>query len=418
MKSRAFAVAALLVAAGCGGGGSGAPQTPAVAQPSSSPSSVQQTAKLVLSFPVGAKPSSTKRNPQYVSTNSVKVTVLVNSVNGVLHTDPSFPSWVPYSTTTNLVIGANCTVASGTESCTIPVAAPPGTVNYTFTVGDNATPSNDLATYTGNLAITQGSANATLSVTLNGIPWVVNVSGAALAANSAPSGNAETLTVKVLDPSGALIVSPGNYSTPITLKDSDATGVTSLSVNGGLGASTAVVNSPSDVVTLNYNGQALNQFNITATGTGVQPGGGGTIGAAVQDVTFTGTTLDDAMHGGLNSDPNWGQDTVFFAQASGLQVIGPVELGFTNAPYSQNFDVTLSGGCAAIASITSGPATSFTVTALGSPGVCSGRFTEHGTGYPLTNHPNNVAGSPTHDGTFWISVTTATVGVTGRVRHN
>jgi hypothetical protein len=410
MKSRAFAVAALLVAAGCGGGGSGAPQTPAVAQPTSTPSSLQQTAKLVLTIPLGAKPSSTKRNPQYVSTNSTQITVAVNTVNGA----PP-PSWVRASTVTNLVIGSNCTVSGGTETCTIPVAAPPGTVNYTFTVSDNS--NNPLATFTGDESITQGQTNP-LSVKLKGIPWVVNVSGAALAANTVPPGNAETLTVNVLDASGALIVSPGNYNTTVTLTDNDASGVTSLSVNGSAGAATVVVNAPSDVVTLNYNGQAVNAFTVTATGTGVQPGGGGTVGASALDVTFTGTTLDDTAHGGLNTDPNWGQDTVFFAQASGLQVIGPAELGWTNAPYGKNYDVQLSGGCAGVASITGGPATSFTVTALGSAGICSGRFTEHGTGYPLTNHPNNASGSATHDGTFWISVTSSSVGVTGRVRHN
>jgi hypothetical protein len=231
-----------------------------------------------------------------------------------------------------------------------------------------------------------------------------------------PPGGAETLTVKVLDASAALIIGAGNYNTPVTLTDNDATGVTSLSVNNGVGAPMVVVNGPSDVVTLNYNGQSVIAVTITASGTGVQAGGGGTIGAAALDVTYSGTTLDDVAHGGLNTDPNWGQDTLFFAQASGSQIIGPAELGWTN--HSGTFDVLLSAGCVGVASITGGPATSFTVSALGSPGICSGRFTEHGTGYPLTNHPNNTNGSPTHDGTFWISVTSSSVGVTGRVRQN
>jgi len=407
MKSRAFALAALFIVAGCGGGGGGSTPTAPTTQNPGNGQTVP--ASFVVRFPLGALPSSTKRQPQYVSTNAVKIVVAVNTVNG-----GAPPSWVAASTTTNLVIGTNCTVGAGTETCTIPVAAPPGTVNYTFTVEDNS--SNPLSTFTGDETIVQGSSN-TFNVTLLGIPYIVNVSGTALAANAPPSGNSEVLTVNVLDHSAALIVSPGAYNTPVTLTDNDATGVTSLKVNGGTASSSVVVNSPSDVVTLVYNGQAVNQFNITATGTGVQPGGGGTIGASVNDVTFTGTTIDDAAHGGLNTDSNWGQDTLFFSQASGTQGVSMAELGWTNAPYSHSFNITLSGGCASVATVTAGPATSFTVTATG-VGVCSGRVTEPGTGYPLTNHPNNASGSVTHDGTFWISVTTSSFGVNSKLRHN
>ena len=127
-------------------------------------------------------------------------------------------------------------------------------------------------------------------------------------------------------------------------------------------------------------------------------------------MTFTGATLDDAAHGGLNTDANWGQQTLFFSQANGNQTISAAELGFTNAPYDQAFDVTLSGGCAGIASASASPATSFTITA-GSPGICSGRVTEHGVGYPITSHPAPSSGNPTQNGTFWISVTTSTFGV-------
>ena len=32
----------------------------------------------------------------------------------------------------------NCTVAAGTETCTVPVSTPPGSVNYTFTIVDGS----------------------------------------------------------------------------------------------------------------------------------------------------------------------------------------------------------------------------------------------------------------------------------------
>ncbi len=192
-----------------------------------------------------------------------------------------------------------------------------------------------------------------------------------------------------------------------------------LSLNGGTPATSIVVSSPNDVVTLLYSGQAVNRVNFTATATGMTDLAGGYVLTSVHDVAFTGTTLDDTANGGLVGDANYGQQTVFFSQASGTQSISASELGFTNSPFSQQFDVTLSAACGTgnIASVSSGPATTFTITASGTPGVCSGQLTEHGTGYPLTGHPANVAGNPTQNGTFWISVTTSSFGINHTHAH-
>jgi hypothetical protein len=408
-RSLAFIAAALL--AGCGGGGGGngssAPVIASTAPPDGAlTANGNNTATLTLHWPISKAAASNARTPKYVSPSSTQITVTVNSVNG-----GPVPSWVtPNPQTTALALGTNCTAAGLTETCTLPVLAPPGTVNYTFTVSDGTNP---LATLTTNETLTQGVSNS-LSVTLQGIDKTVTVTGSALGANIAISGG-ELLTVSAFDADGNLIVSPGSYNSPITLTDNDATGVTSLTVNAGAPSSTVVVSSPSDVVKLNYNGQAVNGFTISATGTGLT--GSGTISSTVNDISFTGTTLDDAAHGGLNTDPNWGQQTLFYATTSGSQGISGAELGFTNAPYSKLFDVTPSAGCAGIASVSAGPSTSFTVTALGGTGVCSARLTEHGTGYPITSHTANIAGSATHDGTFWISVTSASIGVNGKQRH-
>ena len=407
MNYRAFLAASLVALAGCGGGGGGGAATsPGVVppQPSTAPSSAPgatPTANLRLTFALPKSKSSIGVKPSYVSPNSTKIDVKVNSVNG-----GAPPSWVPADTVTALDFTpttGNCTASGGTATCTIAVPAPPGTVNYTFSVEDGS--SNVLATITVSETMTQGVTNS-ITVTLQGVVSTVTVSGASLAANdTSHATTGETLTVAAFDASGAQIVNgttSANYSNPFTLTDNDASGQTKLSLNGGTAASSVVVSNPSDVVTLVYTGQAANGFTVSASGTGIT--GGGTIATTVNDVTFTGTTNDDAAHGGLSTDTNWGQQTLFFSSPSGSQTISGAELGFTNTPFSKLFDVTLAAGCSGIATVSAGPATTFTVTATG-VGVCSGRLSEHGTGYPLTGHTANASGSPTHDGTFWISVT-------------
>jgi hypothetical protein len=418
--SGALAVLAAISLAGCGGGGSsGSPGT--VAPPTAAPpdgaltTNGTNTAQLTIRFAApGTTTANLQRSPKFVSPSTSQITVTVNLVNGATP-----PAWVtPNPQTTALVVGTNCTLSVGTETCTIPVMAPPGTVNYTFAVGDGT---HTLATLTANETLSQGTSNS-LSVTLQGIASTVAVSGASIVANS--NIGSEVLTVDASDVDGNVIAPPGNYNNPITLTDNDATGVTTLSVNGGAGAPSVVVNAPSDVVALKYNGQAINNFTITATGTGIA--GGGTITSNVDDITFTGTTLDDAGEGGLNTDPNWGQQTLFFATNSGAQTITGAELGFTGGIYNKTFiadpgtTVSTTGGtcgtgASAVASV-SGTSPTFTITAQ-NVGVCSIRFKESGTGYPIVQHAANVAGSPTHDGTFWVSVTSASIGINGEHRH-
>jgi hypothetical protein len=399
MKSRALVVASLLVLAGCGGGGGGSTPVPhPTVAPSSSPTgSYKNMATLTLSIPLPASPSSTKRNPQYVSPSTTTLNVMVNSVNG--QTGAAIPGWVtPNPQIVDLTQPGLCTTSDATKTCTIStIPAPPGTVNYTFTVTDGT---NALATFTGDENITQGASN-NLNVTLQGIVKTVSVTGISLVAGTAFASQA--LTVSALDAGGNVILSPGAYSNAITLTDNDATGVTSLAVNGGASSSTVTVSNPSDVVTLAYTGQATNNFTITASGSGIT--GGGPIAASVSDVVFTGTTDDTASVGGLSADPNYGQQTVFFSSLIGTQTISASEFGWTGAPINKTFAIDASN-CAGKATVAPGTtANTFVVTPVAN-GICKVKLNESGTGYPLTNHTANATGSETHDGTFWVSVTT------------
>jgi len=408
-------LASVLALAACGGGGS-SPNTVTPVIPVAQGKLVTPQFTIV----IPAKKSSAKRRPEFVSTGTASITITLTSVGG------NTPTVTPTSVTTN-ISGASCS-----SGCTVGgPPSPPGQADaYTLVTFDgNGGAGNQLDTGSVTFTPTVGINNAA-SLTMHGIPVTVTVSGSTLVADVALGS--ESLTVDAYDADSNLIVGTASYSNPITLTDNDATGITSLG-----GSASVVVTGPTTAVSLNYNGQAVNNFTITASGTGIS--GGGTIASTVYDVTFTaGTTNDDAANGGLATDANWGQQTVFLGQAAiasfarsrdargvaaarfpqaSMQVVTAAEAGFTDAPYSQQFTVTPDAGCASVASVSPnpGPNTSFTITQLGA-GLCHMKLAESGTGYPITQHAANVLGSPTHDGTFWVSVCSTIVAFAAGVR--
>lgn len=396
------AIAALLVLAACGGGAStssGPQPLPVTTNPPTGGASTSShpSATLTLHIPLPIKQGSSRLRPQYVSTNTTQLTTNINSVNG-----GSPPSWVTANTVTNLVVapaaGSNCTnIGDGELSCTIPIEAPPGSVSYTFTAGDGT---HNLSRVTTTQTIAQATNNA-ITVTLNGIVATVVITAPSLTANSAITGQA--LNWSAYDADGGQIIGSA-FDNPITVTDNDATLQTGLSVNGGAQSGSVTLSNTGDRLNFSYTGEADNPFTLAASGTGIS--GSAAVTPAVFDITFGGTTLDDTAHGGLNTDQNWSEPTVFFAQASGSQALTGAEVGFTTGAYGGTFDLVLSPGCSGIATASGSPATSFAITATG-VGVCKAQLKEHGTGYPITDHPApSSATDTTHDGTFWISVTT------------
>jgi hypothetical protein len=412
----AIASAALL--AGCGGGG-GTAASPPMTTPTTTPSSYAGPFSAV-SFSIripapGPSGSSSARRPKFVSPSTASVSFVLNSASAMTAGQVTAYNATGFGTF-NVTPGSGpCVASGGGFVCTENVNLPPGSDNVTINATEGASGTGPLLSTVTQTLVVNTAQNNSFNVVLQGQVASVTVTGAALSANdTSHATTGEVLTVNAADSAGNIITNApnsANYNNPITLTDNDATGQTKLVVNGGTPGSSVVVNNPSDVVTLTYTGQAANTFTISDSGAGFS--GFGTISTNVDDVTFTGTTLDDDAHGGISSDTNFGQQTLFFFAASGTQNVTAAELGFTNAPFSQQFDMTLSAGCSGIATSSASPATTFTITAAGGTGVCSARVKEHGTGYPITQHTANAAGSPTHDGTFWISVTTAGVTVNG-----
>jgi len=402
MRLRVLTLTGFLLVAGCGGGST----VTMPAQPTSTPAPTtghtqMPTAKLTLTIPRTAKPSSNLRRPQYVSPSTTQLTVTINSINGNTANLPPSQTTTLTSTGTN----PNCTVGTGSETCTIAVLAPPGNVNYTFTAGDGT---NTLSTSTTTLTIAAGT-QASLSVSLQGVVNTVSI-GAVTLVPTATTPTQPTLTVTALDADGNQIVGNDSFSSPVTLTDTDAHGATGLSLNGAAAATSVMITKPSDMVTLTYSGIAINNFTISATGDTTP--NASPITVTPNDIVFqTGTGLfnDTIANGGQPTDPNFGQQTVDVAPTTpGGVTVSASEAGFTDGAFGGMFDIMLSAQCVTqgLTVVSSaGPATAFTISAANATtGTCSVRLTEHGTGYPLTNHPANVTGTPTHDGTFWVVV--------------
>ncbi len=419
MNSRALAVAALFLLAGCGGGGGGV--SPITTPPG--PGHVLGQATLKMSFPVNVgAPSSNARSPQYVSPNSNSIKITINSIDGGNTTIPSWVTPNPFVATLTTTGGSpNCTVSGGTETCTVTnVPAPPGVTNYTFGVYASTDGSGTaLASATVNETVAQGVLN-NFSVTLNGVATtlVTNITTTALTANSPLTQND---IVAVQDPSGARIVGTAAFSggATVTVTNNDTSGQTSLVAGTGGGsattcsANTCTLSHGADTVNLVYTGRAVSgsggpppvdSFTVTASSSGLTTA---TANMSITDlpITFDVTTLDDTAHGGQAGDPNYNQLTMFFAATGNSAGFNAAELGWSNAPYSQSFstafDSTTCGtGGSAVATISPSSGTSFTVTSQ-NPGICK-----------LT-----VSDGVGQSKILWISVTTSNFTVNSRQRH-
>ena len=242
-----FGVPALLLA-GCGGGGGGGAASPPAtmgAAPASPAATAAPAGSGSLSFTIvvpASTVSSAARSVKYVSPSTASVAVTVQGQS------------TPLATANLSATSPGCSAAASGVTCTVTVTVPAG--NDTFLIaaydGKNGT-GHQLSVATVPASVKPNAAT-TLALTLNGVPASVQV---ILGATSVPVGNPASVAVTVVayDANNNVIVGPGTFSTPITLTDSDTSGVTSLS--------TTSVTAPGTSVTLNYNGNSLASATIT-----------------------------------------------------------------------------------------------------------------------------------------------------------
>lgn len=226
MSKRFFSSIALLALAACGGGAG----TSSSALPSSAAAKLQSVG---VNFGIKI-PSSTARQPKYISSGTKVVSVVVTPTGGA-------------------ALAAQTIACAGTE-CTGTIQAPVGSDQFSVTLSD-----------AGNHVLSQGSTTSTIiagqandvTVTFGGVVSSIVIT---VASPTVSSSGSIPVTVTAKDAAGYTIVSE-NYVNPITVVDSDSAH-TSLS--------TTNVPAPGTAVNLNYDGSpAFTNATITASASGV-----------------------------------------------------------------------------------------------------------------------------------------------------
>lgn len=429
MRLRIFLIGAVMALAACGGGG-GSPSLPsagsngspagsspaasATPSPAPSPSGASATAVMTLHFAQTSRAAHGRRKPNFISPGSHSLKVTVNAVNG-----SAAPSWVsPNPDVVNLVTsgtGQNCTQSETDETCTVTIPAPPGSVNYTFDLfdGSNAAGSK-VGTKTATFVLSQGKANS-LSVGFQGIVSWVSFSAGTLAAATGTPGTStnEQVNVTAYDADDYWInnnAGSTNYDNPIAVSVSDASAATSLSIGSTPscpGSSSVTLNSPSDKLWLCYTGETTSGIALSASEASGGPAsesitGNDSIDTSSNAIQLSGTTLCNASAGCGSGDANYDQQTVFLSLGGPSATFSASELGWTQSPYNQLFDLSLDSsscgsGQSAVVTTSSSKATSWTISPQAT-GICKGTIAEH----------NSSGGFQT--ATVWFSVTSAQVG--------
>lgn len=235
----AFLAAATLLAA-CNGAGPMVPNRDAVPGASDALRATHASATLSLRIP------HRRTRSKFVSPSTKSVAIAQGSKT--LGTFDATPS------------SADCVANGGWTQCAFTVKVTPGK-DQVFTVNTyDALAGHGKLLSTGKVVQTIVAGSNVIPVTLQGVVAKIAVT---VVDPYAPAGTAATHDVYVMakDPDGNVIIGPGNYSTPITLTNTDKSGVVKLSAT--------TVSGPYDVMTLAYNGRPITSATIGATAKGV-----------------------------------------------------------------------------------------------------------------------------------------------------
>ena len=270
----ALAASSSLVVA-CGGGSS----TPA-APPTPTP-----MANVTFNVVVPASNSASARmRPAYISPGSQSVTIQL------VAPPPATPAPV---VVINLQAGASdCTSTSSGSICSAVLSVPVAQQEFVVSVyqgpgGTGALLSKGAITINVQSGGTAATISNSVSLTLNGIVASLQL---AIAPTQGQVGVKQTyeLTVMAFDPSGSIIVGPGNYSLPITLQIDDPNGYFAGAFT------TQPVYAPGPPISIAYQGTGLSApqggtVTFTATASGV-PAETSAITLAPASVPTTGPT--------------------------------------------------------------------------------------------------------------------------------
>ena len=392
-----FASFLMLALAACSGGNSGGsmPSTRGGTAPAGNGTA---TATMTITIPRGTGTTSNSRGtqsvrPTYISTNTQSMSITINGGTaldfGLTNTSPG------------------CSGTGSSTTCTISVAAPIGTGEtwdfalYSST-DESGTPLS-IDSETG-ITITAGVSNNLGPYTLNPVVGSYSVAWASTPSFTVDAGSTGTIDLKVEDPSGATILSPGTYETSggstVTFRLSDGLPNSapfndtswSYALSFGTGNSTQpataaravkpqtpVTVSESNQISVAYGGLSVPATNFyvnddqsiqTENATYVSEGA--LLGTPSLSVTCN--EVADACTSGTPS-------TVSFINGGDTASLTPSEPGWTDAPYEQAFSTsanTCTGGSGGSTLSGSSPWT-LTANTGDNPGTCSVTFEDSAT---------------------------------------
>ncbi len=328
----------------------------------------------------------------------------VTSVNGVAVSSPVF-STLPVGATAN-----GCSAVGAQVSCNLPLDVPVGNDIITVQTLDSSM-SNVLGSANAPATVVQNAANV---VTLSVGGTVANLQ-LYLSQTSFTTGSAANALVVVvpLDASGAVIVNPGSYTTPINVTSSDTSGSFTLKLNGSASGTSATLTSPSDQVVLSYSGTGVATTNVTATSGSASATANARSGAAAgltvnpSGFVFAGTSATPGTLTVTGGTPPYtvtsADSSVASVSGSGPYTITPTGFG-SNGLGSTTINVTDSASTPAMvtASVTVQPV-AITIAA-----VC-------GTGVMASNCSNTAVTFPQYSSTGYSMYVNATLTLTGGI---
>lgn len=243
-----LALAALLSACG---GGLGTPNGPVVGSPGSPNPPPTQLVKVRVTISIPGSNNARKVRPGYVSPNTQSVVIQLVSVNGQGVTGVN-------ATTIETFAGAsNCKAQGKSTTCTGTTSGSPGDDVFSVTTyaGQNATGAV-LSVGTVDAHVAKGGSGVSISNLSLALAGVIASLQIALTPSGAKRGKParSSLTLVAFDASGAQIVGPSDYASPIDLTvQGDNLGAFRLHAGGTSGQSLIIVK-PTSGITLTYDG--------------------------------------------------------------------------------------------------------------------------------------------------------------------
>jgi virginiamycin B lyase len=228
------------------------------------------TAEIIVRIP-RKKKAGRRMHPEYISPSTQSMSVNASGQ----------PSQVFNLTPASA--GCSTSESTGYLTCTETAFFPSGQQTISIFLYDQQNAAgNQLSTATTSVNIAQGDTT-TIPITLDGIVSSAKVLLNGSASASVPVGTPTSIPVSVdaYDADNNLIMLPGNYTSAITLTDSDTSGATSLSESS--------VTAPGASVTMSYTGATISSATITAVVNGYNQ----TSGTATLTINSGGPTVTE-----------------------------------------------------------------------------------------------------------------------------